>query len=219
MICNTRVKKADMAITNFSGVNNNFHISSKSNLSTTYNDISCLENYSASTTFKIIQEIDLLEHIPPFLFREFKHAVVEAILHTDLSKHFELLAKFNAHGASKPFSRENVEDRQLIVNWVLHCADVSHMVKTTNAKKWHELALDENFLQGDKERELGQQVSPYCDRDDTDTVKAALNYIDYLVIPTFVAFVKQFSGVAVASDCIKQNRLYPSCPKIIENFP
>lgn len=129
------------------GLNNNFHVASKSNLSTTYNDISCVQNYSASVTFKIIQELDLLEHIPPFLFREFKRVVVDAILHTDLSRHFELLSKFNAHGASKPFSRENPEDRQLMVNWILHAADISHMVKTTNAKKWHDQAMEENFLQ------------------------------------------------------------------------
>lgn len=64
-----------------------------------------------------------------------------------MTRHFELMSKWNAHISSKAFERENLDDRMLLMNYTIHIADVSMMMKSVNAKKWHDLQIDENFKQ------------------------------------------------------------------------
>lgn len=44
--------------------------------------------------------------------------------------------------------------------------------------------LDEFFLQGDKERELGLPFSPLCDRNNTLVAESQIGFIDFIVEPS-----------------------------------
>ena len=65
-------------------MNNNFQTTTATELAVIYNDISVLENHSASHAFHLVVESGILEHIPPFLVREFKRSLVDIILHTGI---------------------------------------------------------------------------------------------------------------------------------------
>lgn len=44
--------------------------------------------------------------------------------------------------------------------------------------------LDEFFLQGDKERELGLPFSPLCDRNNTLVAESQIGFIEFIVEPS-----------------------------------
>jgi len=54
---------------------------------------------------------------------------------------------------------------------ILHCADLSNPAKPPHVyREWVSRVMEEFFRQGDRERALGFDVSPMCDR---STVKIA----------------------------------------------
>jgi hypothetical protein len=58
-----------------------------------YNDVSVLENYHASVCFALLQDPDcnILSALPKAQFRECRAAIVSCILHTDMSKHNDIV--------------------------------------------------------------------------------------------------------------------------------
>lgn len=73
---------------------------------------------------------------------------------------------------------------------MLHCADLSSPTKPFPIyKQWTYGVMEEFFKQGDKEKELGIEVSAMCDRDSVVVDKAQVSStkivkITPLVIPT-----------------------------------
>ena len=69
---------------------------------------------------------------------------------------------------------------------LLHAVDVSHPTKSWELhKEWTARCMEEFFRQGDKERELGLDISPLCDRDSTQVPQSQIGFIDYIVVPLF----------------------------------
>lgn len=64
-----------------------------------YNDRSVLENYHAAAAWSLFlsrPEYNWLRHLDKSEFKRFRFLVIEFILATDLKRHFEILAEFNA---------------------------------------------------------------------------------------------------------------------------
>ena len=58
---------------------------------------------------------------------------------------------------------------------LLHSADVSHPTKTWDLhKEWTARCMEEFFNQGDKEKEMGLDVSPLCDRNTTQVPQSQI---------------------------------------------
>ncbi len=76
------------------GTNNDFQINSESNLALLYNDVSVLENFHAATTFKILQnaQCNVLRDTNPQKKRLIRESIIKAILSTDISVHFKMVA-------------------------------------------------------------------------------------------------------------------------------
>jgi hypothetical protein len=64
-----------------------------------YNDRSVLENHHAASAWNLYlsrPEYNFLLNLDHMEFKRFRFLVIEAILATDLKKHFDFLAEFNA---------------------------------------------------------------------------------------------------------------------------
>ena len=58
---------------------------------------------------------------------------------------------------------------------LLHAVDVSHPTKRWELhQEWTARCMEEFFKQGDKERELGLDISPLCDRDTTQVPQSQI---------------------------------------------
>ena len=125
-----------------------------------------------------------------------------------MALHFELLSKWNTHQTTKGGFTSSIEDRQLLLGFLLHAADISNVSKPINVRKWSDLVFQEFLSQGDKEKELGLPVSPYYDRNNTDQVKLSLNFIDFMVGPLFGSLSKTFTEFDSCNNCVKLSREY-----------
>lgn len=69
-----------------------------------YNDRSVLENHHAASAWNLFMsrpEYNFLVNLEHVEFKRFRFLVIEAILATDLKKHFDFLAEFNAKVTSR----------------------------------------------------------------------------------------------------------------------
>jgi len=70
---------------------------------------------------------------------------------------------------------------------VLHCSDISNPFKPFNiCAKWADLVVEEFCLQGDKEKALGVEVSPMCDRDQINLCNMQMGFIEFVVAPLII---------------------------------
>ncbi|XP_054621889.1 dual specificity calcium/calmodulin-dependent 3',5'-cyclic nucleotide phosphodiesterase 1C-like isoform X2 [Dunckerocampus dactyliophorus] len=77
-------------------------------------------------------------------------------------------------------------DKPKALSLLLHTADISHPAKCWDLHhRWTTSLLEEFFIQGDKEAELGLPFSPLCDRNSTMVAQSQIGFIDFIVEPTF----------------------------------
>ena len=107
--------------------------------------------------------------------------------------------KANRHGsvaipASEAFKTD--EERQFMLNVLLHCADISNVVKPNElCVKWASRVLEEFFNQGDRERARGLPISPMMDRETTSVGLSQINFIEFVIAPLFVHFATIFPSM------------------------
>lgn len=76
---------------------------------------------------------------------------------------------------------DNYTERIQVLQNMLHCADLSNPTKKLHLyQKWCSLLMEEFFQQGDKERQLGLEISPMCDRSNSTIEKSQVGFIDYI---------------------------------------
>ncbi|XP_022114733.1 calcium/calmodulin-dependent 3',5'-cyclic nucleotide phosphodiesterase 1 isoform X2 [Pieris rapae] len=165
------------------GTTNNFHVMSGSDTALLYNDRAVLENHHISAAFRLLKEEEnnILLNLSRDEFREFRTLVIDMVLATDMSFHFQQLKNMR----SLITLAEPTVDKSKAVSLVLHCCDISHPAKRWDLHhRWTMSLLDEFFLQGDKERELGLPFSPLCDRNNTLVAESQIGFIDFIVEPS-----------------------------------
>ncbi|XP_047018451.1 dual specificity calcium/calmodulin-dependent 3',5'-cyclic nucleotide phosphodiesterase 1C isoform X2 [Ictalurus punctatus] len=166
------------------GTTNNFHIQTRSDTAILYNDRSVLESHHVSAAYRLLQdddEMNILYNLSKDDWREFRALVVEMVLATDMSCHFQQVK------AMKNFLQQPEGiDKPKALSLVLHTADISHPAKNWDLHhRWTSSLLEEFFRQGDKETELGLPFSPLCDRKSTMVAQSQIGFIDFIVVPTF----------------------------------
>ncbi|PFH33198.1 3'5'-cyclic nucleotide phosphodiesterase domain-containing protein [Besnoitia besnoiti] len=99
-------------------------------------------------------------------YRAFRREVIELIVHTDMSKHFSLLALFKVKRQSGSLDvTTSEEDRSMLLKMLLKAADIGHAAKAFDLHFFLSCCLIEEFhRQGDEERRRGMAISPLCDR-------------------------------------------------------
>ncbi|XP_047355549.1 calcium/calmodulin-dependent 3',5'-cyclic nucleotide phosphodiesterase 1-like isoform X5 [Vespa velutina] len=165
------------------GTTNNFHVMSGSDTALLYNDRAVLENHHISASFRILREdeCNILQNLSREEFREFRSLVIDMVLATDMSFHFQQLKNMkNLLSLAEPSV-----DKSKAVSLVLHCCDISHPAKRWDLHhRWTMQLLEEFFRQGDKERDLGLPFSPLCDRNNTLVAESQIGFIEFIVEPS-----------------------------------
>ncbi|XP_064189750.1 dual specificity calcium/calmodulin-dependent 3',5'-cyclic nucleotide phosphodiesterase 1A isoform X5 [Anguilla rostrata] len=166
------------------GTTNNFHIQTRSDTAILYNDRAVLENHHVSAAYRLLQddeEMNIFSNLSKDDWRELRALVVEMVLATDMSCHFQQIK------AMKSFLQQPEGiDKPKALSLLLHTADISHPAKKWDLHhRWTTSLLEEFFRQGDKESELGLPFSPLCDRKSTMVAQSQIGFIDFIVEPTF----------------------------------
>ena len=155
------------------GLTNQYLINSGSELAIMYNDESVLENHSLAVAFVILKEspCDIFANLNKKQRQLLRKMSIDMVLATDMSKHMSLLADLKTMVETKKVAGSGVllvdsyTERIQILQNLLHCADLSNPTKPLNVyKKWVDGIMEEFYQQGDKERDLGLDISPMCDR-------------------------------------------------------
>ncbi|XP_042570528.1 calcium/calmodulin-dependent 3',5'-cyclic nucleotide phosphodiesterase 1C-like isoform X1 [Cyprinus carpio] len=176
------------------GTTNNFHIQTRSDTAILYNDRAVQENHHVSAAYRLLQEDDemnILYNLSKDDWRELRALVVEMVLATDMSCHFQQIK------AMKNFLQQpEAIDKPKALSLLLHTADISHPAKNWNMHhRWTTSLLEEFFRQGDKEAELGLPFSPLCDRKSTMVAQSQIGFIDFIVEPTFTVLTDMIEKI------------------------
>ena len=171
------------------GRNNAFQVNSFSELALDWNDISVLESEHISFAFKCwIKDKDshFIPNPTPSKLHEIRKKMIEAVLHTDMTKHFAGVSKIKAAAAGKCWDDLEPNVQWEVLMYMLHMADISNPAKPDPmCKLWTDRCLEEFFLQGDKERELGVPISPNCDRNVVKKPDSQIGFIKFVVWPAY----------------------------------
>ena len=197
------------------GLNNNYQIQSRSDIALQYNDSSPLEMMHISKAYSRVYgnggdpTINIFKTMKPEQVNSIRSMVIEAVLHTDMTKHFASVGHLKTLLLTIPMEelKEDSNNSWAIGHFLLHLADISNPAKPGDlAVQWTDRCLDEFFQQGDKEKEMNLPVSPLCDRMTTDRAASQVGFIKHVVTPAFKALAGCIPEIEkVVIPCLKDN--------------
>jgi len=222
------------------GTNNPFLIDTGHELAIRYNDRSPLENMHCAKLFEILnnKETKLLESFPTDQFKEIRKITVEVILHTDVVHHFTMVKEINVlyqmnndlfqpsfelTEDPSPIELElfgNPETKKLLLNMYLHTADISNPCKPWKVcHAWALRVLEEFFVQGDIEKELGVPIQMLNDRTKVNTPNSQIGFIEFIVTPLIASCIRILPYFYIMGDNIESNIKQWSRVWILESCP
>jgi len=213
------------------GMNNQFLIQTLHPLAVRYNDISPLENLHCATLFELASRPGMMifGDLEKDRYKEVRHYIIEAVLATDYSRHFNLVQQVETlyemnnelfdtsdemyrMGASAFPSREVVDffrgkDVKRHIRMIfLHYCDVSNPMKSFDiAQSWADLILEEFFMQGGREKEAKIPVQPLNDRDHVNKAYSQVTFIELFVAPMAIAMVRLIPDLRITVDTLLAN--------------
>uniref|UniRef100_A0A3Q1HVP6 Phosphodiesterase n=1 Tax=Anabas testudineus TaxID=64144 RepID=A0A3Q1HVP6_ANATE len=177
------------------GRTNAFLVATSAPQALLYNDRSVLENHHAASAWNLFMsrpEYNFLVNLEHVEFKRFRFLVIEAILATDLKKHFDFLTEFNAKVGDEGVSGinwNNENDRLLVCQMCIKLADVNGPLKCKELHlQWTEGIVNEFYEQGDEEISLGLPISPFMDRSAPQLAKLQDSFITHIVGPLCTSY-------------------------------
>ncbi|XP_062050889.1 cGMP-inhibited 3',5'-cyclic phosphodiesterase 3A isoform X1 [Lepus europaeus] len=170
------------------GRTNAFLVATSAPQAVLYNDRSVLENHHAAAAWNLFMsrpEYNFLVNLDHVEFKHFRFLVIEAILATDLKKHFDFVAKFNAKVNDEVgIDWANENDRLLVCQMCIKLADINGPAKCKELHlQWTEGIVNEFYEQGDEEASLGLPISPFMDRSAPQLANLQESFISHIVGP------------------------------------
>ncbi|KAM5255045.1 cGMP-inhibited 3',5'-cyclic phosphodiesterase 3A isoform 2-T2 [Hipposideros larvatus] len=170
------------------GRTNAFLVATSAPQAVLYNDRSVLENHHAAAAWSLFMsrpEYNFLVNLDHVEFKHFRFLVIEAILATDLKKHFDFVAKFNAKvNDDVGIDWTNENDRLLVCQMCIKLADINGPAKCKELHlQWTEGIVNEFYEQGDEEASLGLPISPFMDRSAPQLANLQESFISHIVGP------------------------------------
>uniref|UniRef100_A0A0N5AZB7 3',5'-cyclic-AMP phosphodiesterase n=1 Tax=Syphacia muris TaxID=451379 RepID=A0A0N5AZB7_9BILA len=176
------------------GFTNQYLINSNSELAIMYNDESVLEQHHLAVAFKLLQDssCDFLANLTKKQRKLLRKMTIDMVLATDMSKHMSLLADLKTMveakkvAGSSVLTLEKYPDRIQVLQSMIHLADLSNPTKPIDLyRSWNQRIMEEYWRQGDREKDLGLELSPMCDRYNVTLEKSQVGFIDFIVHPIF----------------------------------
>jgi len=186
------------------GRTNAFLVETRDPLALLYNDRSVLESHHSAAAWKLFDskpEFNFLKNLDDVEWKRLRFLVIEAVLATDLKKHFDLQHEFTKKtgprsmslgsddGSAEPRTVQGVdwkvsEDRLLVSKMVIKLADIGGPAKTRRLHMtWTKSICQEFFDQGDQERKLGLAVSRHMDREAPEVAVLQVDFINHILEP------------------------------------
>ncbi|XP_078271099.1 cGMP-inhibited 3',5'-cyclic phosphodiesterase 3B isoform X1 [Rhinoraja longicauda] len=173
------------------GRTNAFLVATNAPQAVLYNDRSVLENHHSAAAWNLFMshsEFNFLANLDHVEFKRFRFLVIEAILATDLKKHFDFLAEFNSkqiNEVNNPgIDWTNENDRLLVCQVCIKLADINGPAKRRELHlQWTEGIVNEFYEQGDEEASLGLPISPFMDRSSPQLARLQESFITHIVGP------------------------------------
>lgn len=171
------------------GKSNTFLINCNSSLAIFQNDSAVLEATHCSILHSIINacgDTNVLAFFTHAEYTTIRKIIIQMILSTDMSKHFEIISKSRVRRASPQFDiKEQEQDRLLFLTLIFKSADVSHTILEWNAHvEWTLRLSEEYYQQGAEEAALGLPISPLCNKKDHDSIgRTQAGYLQFVVLP------------------------------------
>ena len=208
------------------GLNNNYLIRTKDNLSIRYNDISVLENYHVSEAFNIIlkkPENNIFANLTDDDYKLCRKNIIECVLGTDMTLHNQKYQTFKIRLQTENIKKGEGLDQFLLkqdpinlynlklefLSFIIHAADISNPTKPLPIyREWAQRCVEEFFKQGDLEKQLGLPISFNCDRNTVSLPKSQLGFMDAIVSPLFTVFNEYFPQLSFTLDNLKKNHKY-----------
>ncbi|XP_053768380.1 high affinity cAMP-specific and IBMX-insensitive 3',5'-cyclic phosphodiesterase 8A isoform X2 [Desmodus rotundus] len=185
------------------GRTNSFLCNAGSELAILYNDLAVLESHHAALAFQLTagdDKCNIFKNMERNDYRTLRQAIIDMVLATEMTKHFEHVNKF-VNSVNKPLAaleeNEKTEDdqeaihtilrtpenRTLIKRMLIKCADVSNPCRPLEqCIEWAARISEEYFSQTDEEKRQDLPVvMPVFDRSTCSIPKAQISFIDYFI--------------------------------------
>jgi len=178
------------------GRTNAFLVATGDNKAVMYNDRSILESHHVASAWYLLvsdERFNFVSSLSTAEFKRFRFLLIEAVLATDLKRHFDFMAQLNnktTEGEGMDWSVP--EDRILAIQMCMKLADINAPCKDFDLHcQWTERIVEEFYQQGDHEAQFGLPVSPYMNRnkDPPKVPELQLNFIKHLVAPLYHTMV------------------------------
>ena len=174
------------------GRSNAFLVETRHELAVRYNDSAVLENFHAAMTFQLLKSsaaTDITAGLSRREERRFRARLIQLILATDSSTHFQLVAELRMRLLGQAlFEDPQIEetDRRVVLCALLRAADLGyHAIPLDAHAQWVDRLAEEYAQQGDDERALGLTISPMCDRRSQDIPSMQIGFMNLVVMPLF----------------------------------
>ena len=193
------------------GWNNAYLIETQHEWAVTYNDISVCENHHVAAAFELMKnnnnnEWNIFEHTSLEDFKKMRKKMTQMVLATDMAYHFEHLDKFKKLIENSSADLTEDKNKLFLMCMTLHLSDLTNPTKNWfESYKWACLVNEEFFVQGDIEKELGLNGSPFNDRNSVNLAEAQVGFINLFIQPTFDIFAMLLPKVKHQWDQLKSN--------------
>ncbi|GET87821.1 hypothetical protein, conserved [Leishmania tarentolae] len=192
------------------GINNNFHIKTGSYLATLYNDRSVLENLHVSSVFEHMKNpaFNILASFSDEQRHDIRETMIEMVLATDMGSHGKYVASLKGKMQERS-SFTQTSEQNLCLAIVLKMADISNCGRPLDIYlRWAAKVSDEFYQQGDRERSLGLECSPFMDRLRPSLAKSQIAFMNYIITPFFEQVAELLPDMRFVVGLVEENKAY-----------
>jgi len=209
-------------------VSNKFHVLTRSQLGTMYNDRSPLESYHTCLTFELLYLPDnnWFHSFQTEDQQYMRSLMIELIIATDNNYHQShqenIISLVNClalpgcgDDSRKLRAKDDAEqsrvqgeicEKTMLLKAGLHLADISNPAKPNHlCVYWAKKVTQEFFEQGDKELARGLAISPLCDRKTSNIEEGQKGFIKFVVQPIFEPWARLMPEANIALTHLETN--------------